>query len=69
MIADVLTELPKDMVLISREHYDAMYQAYVDAVCIESIKRSEERRKNGTEIYHKAEDVFKRIEAKHGFKL
>jgi len=69
MNADVLTELPKGMVLISQEHYDAMYRAYIDALCVESIKRSEERRKNGTEIYHNAEDVFKRIEAKHGITL
>lgn len=69
MKADVLTELPKGMVLISQEHYDAMYRVYVDALCVESVKRSEKRRKNGTEVYHKAEDVFKKIEAKHGFKL
>jgi len=69
MMSDVLTELPKGMVLISQERYDAMYQVYIDAICMESIKRSEERRKNGTEVYHKAEDVFKRIEAKHGFTL
>ena len=69
MTADVLTELPKGMVLISQERYDAMYKAYIDAICIESVKRSEAKRKNGTEVYHKAEDVFKRIEAKYGFKL
>ena len=69
MNTDVLTELPKGMVLISQEHYDAMYRAYVDTLCVESVERSEERRKNGTEVYHKAEDVFKRIEAKHGIKL
>ena len=69
MISDVLTELPKGMVLISQEHYDAMYQVYIDAMCMESIKRSEAKRKSGKAVYHKAEDVYKRIEAKYGFKV
>ena len=69
MLSDVLTELPKGMVLVSQERYDAMYQAYVDAVCVESIKRSEEKRKSGKAVYHKAEDVYKRIEAKYGLKV
>ena len=69
MIADVLTELPKGMVLISQEHYNAMYQVYVDALCIASVKRSEAKRKSGKAVYHKAEDVYKRIEAKYGLKV
>ena len=69
---DVMTEIPKGMLLISQEHYNMLLQAYereIDKMCLEAIKRIEARKAAGTYKTRPAREFFAEFEAKHGIKI
>jgi len=67
-----MTELPKNMVLLTSEYYEELLAARereIDNLCLEAIERIEARKAAGVCKYRPAEEFFQEFEAKHGIRV
>ena len=68
---EVMTKVPKGMVLLTREHYEELAAARereIDEICLKAVERIEARKAAGNVKYYTEEEVNKRFEEKYGYK-
>jgi len=69
---DVMTTVPKNMVLLTREYYEQLAAARereIDKLCEEAVARIEARKAAGVKQKSYSEtEIYKGLEEKYGFK-
>ena len=61
--------MDKNVVVMARGEFDEIVRSHDDARLRAMIERIEEKQRDGTAVFHDADEFFKRFEEAHGIKI